>query len=140
MSPPPIDGVLEAALYASDLDAAREFYGEVMGLTELVAVEGRHIFFRAGSTVLLIFNPEATVAPPGNPDLPVPPHGAHGPGHLCFSASPSDLDTWRARLIGAGYPIEADFKWPGGARSIYFRDPAGNSLEIAEPRLWGLES
>ncbi|HUH50108.1 MAG TPA: glyoxalase/bleomycin resistance/extradiol dioxygenase family protein, partial [Mycoplana sp.] len=25
-----------------------------------------------------------------------------------------------------------------GARSIYFRDPAGNSLECAEPGLWGL--
>ena len=30
----------------------------------------------------------------------------------------------------------ADFQWPNGARSIYFRDPAGNSIEIAEPRLW----
>ena len=26
--------------------------------------------------------------------------------------------------------------WPNGARSLYFRDPAGNSVEIAEPRLW----
>ncbi|MGN6582964.1 MAG: glyoxalase/bleomycin resistance/extradiol dioxygenase family protein, partial [Rhizobiaceae bacterium] len=25
-----------------------------------------------------------------------------------------------------------------GGRSIYFRDPAGNSIEFAEPRIWGL--
>jgi hypothetical protein len=34
--------------------------------------------------------------------------------------------------------IEADFEWPKGGRSIYFRDPAGNSVEFAEPRIWGL--
>ena len=36
------------------------------------------------------------------------------------------------------YAIEADFEWPGGGRSIYFRDPAGNCLEFAEPRIWKL--
>ncbi len=35
-----------------------------------------------------------------------------------------------------GIAIEADFDWPNGAHSIYFRDPSGNSLEIAEPKLW----
>lgn len=136
MTPAPLDGVLEAALYADDLEAARAFYGGILGLPELVAVPGRHIFFRAGTTVLLIFNPAATTAPPGNPALPVPPHGAKGPGHLCFAARAEAIDDWGTRLREAGYPIEADFCWPGGARSIYFRDPAGNSLEIAEPRLW----
>jgi hypothetical protein len=34
--------------------------------------------------------------------------------------------------------IEADFEWPKGGRSIYFRDPAGNCLEFAEPKIWGL--
>jgi len=32
-----------------------------------------------------------------------------------------------------------DFEWPQGGRSIYFRDPAGNSLEFAEPRIWRLD-
>lgn len=136
MTVPSIDGILEAALYAEDLDAARAFYGEIMGLTELVAVPGRHIFFRAGSTVLLIFNPKATADPLSNPTLPVPPHGAQGPGHLCFAASSSAIEKWHERLSAAGCKVEADFRWPGGARSIYFRDPAGNSLEIAEPQLW----
>jgi hypothetical protein len=34
--------------------------------------------------------------------------------------------------------IEADFEWPAGGHSIYFRDPAGNCLEFAEPKIWGL--
>ena len=54
----------------------------------------------------------------------------------CFSASAAQLVAWRERLADAGHEIEADFAWPNGARSIYFRDPAGNSIEIAEPRLW----
>jgi catechol 2,3-dioxygenase-like lactoylglutathione lyase family enzyme len=29
-----------------------------------------------------------------------------------------------------------EFDWPNGAHSMYFRDPAGNSLEIAERALW----
>jgi hypothetical protein len=33
--------------------------------------------------------------------------------------------------------IEKEFGWPRGGRSIYFRDPAGNSVELVTPGLWG---
>ncbi|MCM2560662.1 VOC family protein [Lutimaribacter sp. EGI FJ00015] len=134
-APPPL-GLLEAALYAPDLDAAEAFYGEILALEKILRVGERHVFYRVGGGVLLIFNPEETVKPPGNPDMPVPPHGAHGEGHFCFAVESPALTAWRARLEAAGVEIEADFAWPNGARSIYFRDPAGNSLEMAEPRLW----
>ncbi|MBC7164017.1 MAG: VOC family protein [Roseovarius sp.] len=134
--PPPPSAILEAALYAGDLDAAEGFYGGLLGLERIVRVGQRHVFYRVGAGVLLIFNPEATGKPPANPDLPVPPHGARGPGHFCFAVAGPALDGWRARLEAAGVGIEADFRWPNGARSIYFRDPAGNSVEMAEPRLW----
>lgn len=128
--------VLEAALYTDDLDRAADFYGRVLGLDEVARVPGRHVFFRVGGTVLLIFDPAATARGSSNPDLPVPAHGTRGPGHLCFAASAGEIDAWAVRLAAAGHPVEADFFWPNGARSIYFRDPAGNSLEFAEPRLW----
>jgi catechol 2,3-dioxygenase-like lactoylglutathione lyase family enzyme len=132
----PPAAILEAALYADDLDAAERFYGKVLGLERIVRVDARHVFYRVGDGVLLIFNPEETCKTPGNPDLPVPPHGAQGPGHFCFAVDGAALEDWCARLDAAGVRIEADFHWPNGARSIYFRDPAGNSLEMAEPRLW----
>ena len=138
-APPPPD-ILEASLYAEDLDAARAFYGGVLKLEEVVREEGRHVFFRAGRTILLIFNPEATRESTANPRLPVPPHGAQGPGHLCFAATRAQIHQWRTRLEAAGHDVEADFDWPNGARSIYFRDPAGNSLEFAEPRLWSQDT
>lgn len=132
-------GILETVLYASDLDAAEVFYGEVLGLERITRDSNRHVFFRCGDQVLLIFNPEETRKPPSSAkSLPVPPHGADGPGHVCFRASADEFTSWRQRLEAAGVGIESDFEWPGGGRSIYFRDPAGNSLEFAEPRIWGL--
>lgn len=133
---PPPEAILEAALYADDLDAAQRFYSDVMGFEELARVEGRHVFFRVGQTVLLIFNPAATARGSSNAALPVPAHGAQGPGHVCFAASRSDIAAWHTRLTAAGHPVEAEFDWPNGAHSLYFRDPAGNSVEFAEPRLW----
>jgi catechol 2,3-dioxygenase-like lactoylglutathione lyase family enzyme len=129
-------GILEAAVYAPDLDAAEGFYGGVLGLSRIARVGNRHVFYRVGATILLLFNPEETRKPPGNPALPVPTHGARGPGHVCLAAEAEEIEVWRERLQRAGVAIEADFCWPNGARSLYFRDPAGNSVEIAEPKLW----
>jgi catechol 2,3-dioxygenase-like lactoylglutathione lyase family enzyme len=132
-------GILESALYADDLGAAEDFYTRVMGLERIARVEGRHVFFRCGEGVLLVFNSAETVRPP-KPDakLPVPPHGTRGQGHLCFRAGAEEIEDWKARLVSQGVAIEADFEWPQGGRSIYFRDPAGNSIEFAEPKIWGL--
>ena len=65
-------------------------------------------------------------------------HGTHGPGHACFAVAEDDLDGWKARLRAADVAIEQEMVWPRGGRSFYFRDPAGNSLELATPRIWGL--
>lgn len=131
----PITGVLEAALYVEDLDRAEQFYGAGLGLTKLLRVDGRHVFFRCGKTVLLCFIAAETQKPVEGA-LPVPPHGAKGPGHVCFGVAGSDLDKVAARLETMGAMCEADFRWPNGARSIYTRDPDGNSIEFAEPKLW----
>lgn len=132
-------GVLETVLYARDLAAAEQFYVDLLGLEVTGKVEGRQVFLKCGGQMLLIFNPDATeVAPPADAKLPVPPHGARGPGHVCFRATADEIAGWRTRLASRGVHIEADFEWPGGGRSIYFRDPAGNCLEFAEPRIWNL--
>jgi catechol 2,3-dioxygenase-like lactoylglutathione lyase family enzyme len=131
--------ILESALYVTDLDAAEQFYSGVLGLDLLGKVDGRHLFFRCGDGVLLIFNAEATKVPPA-PDarLKVPPHGAVGDGHLCFAASADEILRWKAHLEQKKIAIESEFEWPQGGRSIYIRDPSGNSIEFAEPRIWGI--
>ena len=132
------EGILETVIYAADLDAAERFYGEVLGFEVFVKVEGRHVFCRCGNQMLLIFDPVATATPAAQ-GIPVPTHGAKGPGHLCFRAPGGTIDDWRRHLEAAGVEIEMDFEWPQGGRSIYFRDPAGKSLEFAEPRIWRLD-
>lgn len=124
--------VLETCLYARDLEAARRFYEGVLGLVCFRFDPPRQAFFRAGNGVLLLFNPEET-----NKPGPLPPHGAWGSVHVCFRISEEELDSWRERLAQAGLEIE-ETSWPGGARSLYVRDPAGNLVELAPARIWGL--
>ncbi len=128
--------ILESAIYVDDLEAARSFYGDLIGLEPFQTVEGRHIFFRVGGAVLLVFNPNATEQPTKNPRLPVPPHGARGPGHVCFTLTRDEIAAMRTRLTAAGLAVDAEFDWPNGAHSLYVRDPAGNSVEFAEGWLW----
>ena len=130
----PIDRVLETILYVSDLDAAERFYGDVLGLELDSRKAGLFVFFRCGDGMLLLFEPEAASA-----GRNVPAHGAKGPGHACFAVPERDLDRWRARLEAAGVAIEQATDWPRGGRSFYFRDPAGNSLELATPQIWGID-
>ncbi|ANL20149.1 glyoxalase/bleomycin resistance protein/dioxygenase family protein [Rhizobium phaseoli] len=134
-----LEGMLETALYARDLDQAETFYEGVLGLEKITRAGNRHVFFRCGPGVLLIFNPEETIKPPAPDALQVPPHGTTGQGHACFRVSGRNIDAMAEQLKAAGVAIESEVHWPNGGRSIYFRDPAGNSLECAEAKIWGIE-
>ena len=129
----PIDRVLETILYVDDLDAAERFYGEVLGLELDSRKDGLFVFFKCGPGMLLLFEPGAAAT-----GRTVPAHGARGAGHACFAIAEDDLESWKTRLESAGVAIEQEAEWPRGGRSFYFRDPAGNSLELATPRIWGL--
>lgn len=138
-APAPPARVLESCLYAADLAAAARFYEDVLLLTPFARVEGRHVFFHCGPGVFLVFAPDVTGSAPGAVSgVPVPAHGAHGPGHVAFAVAEESLDDWRARLAAHGVAVEAEIAWPRGGRSLYVRDPAGNSVELASPRIWGL--
>jgi catechol 2,3-dioxygenase-like lactoylglutathione lyase family enzyme len=130
-----LNGLLEAAVYVDDLDRAEAFYNGILGLEKIGRQDGRHVFFKCGETIVLVFRAEETRKPLLSDGLSIPLHGAVGAGHICFAVDGSMLDGWRARLENAAVAIEADFRWPNGARSVYFRDPGGNSIELAEPRL-----
>ena len=132
----PARAILETVLYADDLDAAEAFYTDVFGLQVVTRLPGRFVFLRCGPGMLLLFDPAESARP--NPDNPIPRHGARGQGHVCFAATAEEMPRWQARLREKGIAIEADHRWPSGARSLYVRDPAGNSVELGEPRMWGL--
>jgi catechol 2,3-dioxygenase-like lactoylglutathione lyase family enzyme len=126
--------ILETTLYVENLGTAEGFYRDVLGLSLDSKQDGRHVFFRCGNSMLLLFDPETTARPAGD----VPTHGATGPGHVAFSIGEDDVAAWLERLAEDDVEIEASIDWPRGGRSIYFRDPAGNSVELASPKIWGL--
>jgi catechol 2,3-dioxygenase-like lactoylglutathione lyase family enzyme len=129
-----IVGVVETAVYVDDLDRAEAFYREVLGLRLLVRKAGRHAFFQAGDRdVLLIFLAAATLQ-----DDVLPSHGCTGPGHFALGVPAGSLSVWRQRLGRHGVAIEKEVLWPRGGTSLYFRDPAGNSVELITPGVWGL--
>jgi catechol 2,3-dioxygenase-like lactoylglutathione lyase family enzyme len=129
--PPPVHltGVLETVLYheAEQTEEMERFYGEVLGLRRL----GGGLNFRLGAGVLLLFDAaESSVQ-----ETP-PPHGARGPVHICFLAPAEEYEGWKEHLAEHGVATLEERTWASGVRSFYFRDPAGNVLEIAEGDLW----
>ncbi len=134
-SPP--ERVIESCIYATDLEAAERFYSGVLGLELIVREAGRHVFFRCGHGVVLVFNAaETSTAQTFVGAAPIPKHGTRGAGHLAFAVETQQIDEWRARLEAAGVAIESNVVWPKGGESIYVRDPAGNSIELVTPELW----
>jgi catechol 2,3-dioxygenase-like lactoylglutathione lyase family enzyme len=129
-----IYGVLETCLYVNDLMAAVEFYTTVLGMRLIEHQPGRHAFFRCANQMLLLFDPRET----NRPDTEFPQHGALGAGHVAFAVDENDWAAWKSRLQQFGVAIEKTIVWPQGGASIYFRDPAGNSLELALPTIWHL--
>jgi catechol 2,3-dioxygenase-like lactoylglutathione lyase family enzyme len=129
-----IEGIIETGIYVDDLDRAEAFYRDVLGLSVLAREAGRHVFFRVGTRqVLLVFNATTTIQ-----GGILPPHGSTGPGHFAFGVPAGSLPAWRQRLAQHGIAIEKEVTWPRGGSSLYFRDPAGNSVEILTPGVWGL--
>jgi catechol 2,3-dioxygenase-like lactoylglutathione lyase family enzyme len=131
-----IKAVVETAIYVDDLNATEAFYGTIMGLPIIGKEPGRHVFFQVGeATVLLAFLADATLK--GDQ---LPRHGTTGPGHFALGVDTEAFCAWRNLLQGHSVAIEKEVEWPRGGRSIYFRDPAGNSVELVTPGVWGLPS
>ena len=124
-------GIFVTVLLRRRSGCAERFYRDVVGL-QVIGRGDLAVVFRCGDGVLLIFDPRKSRAA----GREVPSHGASGAGHIAFTAKPEDLSAWRKQLHEAGVSIEQEMDWEEGGRSIYFRDPAGNVVELAPPTLW----
>lgn len=131
-----LTSIMETCLYVDDLASAEDFYHQVLGLACQQRDPARHIFFQCGEQMLLLFMPDASSSEKSD----VPPHGSHGPGHVAFRIELPELANWQEQLAKHGVPIEQTVQWPHGGTSIYFRDPAGNSLELVTGEVWKLDT
>ena len=70
----------------------------------------------------------------------IPPHGGSAGGyHFAFSIAAEDVEPWHRRLEAEGVAVESVVSWPGGAKSIYFRDPDENLAELITAGFWAID-
>jgi len=133
-------GFSHIGLSTRDLDRTRDFYERVLGFRavrcDIIKIpEGgqiRHIFFDTGRDQLIAFmEPQGVPGIPEDYDAGIN-DGLGVPGsfyHFAFEAgSVAALEAKRLELLAKGVKVTdiVDHEW---AKSIYFRDPNGISLE-----------
>lgn len=123
--------IKETCLYISDLDLAEKFYHDMLKLPIIAKAQDRHIFFRAGSSVLLCFIPEAT-----KQEETLPPHFASGKQHIAFEVDAKEYAKKKNELRGRGISITHIQQWKDGLESFYFEDPFGHVLEVVPKGIW----
>lgn len=117
--------IKETCLYLHDLEQAKKFYHETLGLPLISYVRGKHIFFSVGSSVLLCFNPEDS----RNKASP-PAHFGGGKQHFAFEVAEADYEQSKDFIRSKGIALTDTVVWSSGKESFYFEDPEGNVLEI----------
>ncbi len=123
--------IKETCLYVDDLERTKAFYNGLLQLSVIGEVKGRHVFFRAGESVLLCF-----IAAQSRKKGKLPPHFGAGQLHLAFEVQKPDYQPYKEKLAKAGIEIEQEFDWGQGYLSFYFRDPDQNLLEVVMEGMW----
>ena len=119
MERPTHAGLRHLALNVTSLDEMKRFYTELLGFTVEWEPDTDNVYLSSGADNLALHR-AATVAP----------HGALD--HLgLIVREAADVDRWAAFLESRGVTIAAAPRTHrDGARSCYFKDPDGNSVQI----------
>ncbi|MER2534752.1 MAG: VOC family protein [Rhizobiaceae bacterium] len=105
-----------ANIATEKMDAARSFYGDVLGMT--IGMDHGWIVTFVGSGQA---SPQVSFAVEGGSGTPVPD----------LSIEVDDLDAVHSRITDAGYPVEyGPVTEPWGVRRFFARDPFGKLINI----------
>jgi catechol 2,3-dioxygenase-like lactoylglutathione lyase family enzyme len=127
-----ITKIKETCLYIYDLERAKKFYEVTLELPLISYLPGKHVFFKAGSSVLLLFNPDDSKT-----KTSPPPHHGGGKQHIAFEVADEEYEKAKAWIVSKGIPITDMVVWNSGKESFYFEDTEGNVLEIVPDKgIW----
>ena len=127
---PSLNGILETALYVSDISRSREFYEGLFGFHAVAEGERLTALAIRPGQVLLLCRKRASA------NLANSAHDGDGQLHLAFAVPATDLAAWERRLAERNVAIVERRTWELGGQSVYFRDPDGHLLELATPGVW----
>jgi len=132
-----IRGLGEIALRVDDLDGMQAFYENVVGLKLMDRFEHAAFFriaegFGGHTQILALFDRAA--APPRSKFFATTFRGVDQRGssldHLAFEIDLSNIEVEQRRLESLGVEIKTvEFAWVHW-RSLFFRDPEGNTVEF----------
>jgi catechol 2,3-dioxygenase-like lactoylglutathione lyase family enzyme len=131
-----LNGIIESSIYSDDMERAKRFYEDVMGLEPIFSDRRLTAYNVTGRNVLLVFQRGGSIKASTMPGGTIPGHDGAGPLHFAFAIDADRLPFWEERLSAHGIAIEGRMDWPRGGKSIYFRDPDGHLVELATPGLW----
>ncbi len=120
-----LDGVHHVSLNVHDTAACGRFYEQVLGLERIPRPEFPFagLWFRAGAQEIHLIEVAAHQAPKGQ--------------HFAFRVH--DLDGAIAALRGRGAQVSNPSEIPGVGRQAFLHDPAGNLIELNEPKTRGVD-
>lgn len=119
-----IRGLDYTVLFARDMAAMQAFYEKTMRFERYFDMGGDWIEFRVGRNLLALCRPGLIV---GDSTLPQGTASLQ----LAFQVRREEVDACEAALRGEGVAIVAPATdQPWGHRTLFFRDPDGNLLEI----------
>jgi catechol 2,3-dioxygenase-like lactoylglutathione lyase family enzyme len=115
-------GIRHIALRVRDIERALEFYTRVLKMSVEWRPDVRNVYLTSGSDNLALHEVDSEDVADCRGSL----------DHLGFLVShPEEVDEWAQRLQGGGVELVQQPKTHrDGARSIYFRDPDGNLIQL----------
>jgi len=126
MERPTHAGLRHLALNVRDLPAMKRFYVELLGFVVEWEPDPDNVYLSSGLDNLALHRSTQLA------DRSASVSGAGALDHLgLIVRTPDEVDRWATFLEGSGVPMSAKPKTHrDGARSCYFKDPDGNSVQI----------